>query len=90
MVRKDKDGELVKNEMTELTTRHYVLSDFFKGVCCAAVFVLPFAIWFHNWLVLGVMLFIILLSRQRARFYSMMYVKHRYKKKDTEKTGISQ
>lgn len=84
VVKKDKLGDIVKTTKTELTTRYYILSDFFKGVCCAAVLVLPFVIWLHNWLVLGIMLFIILLSRQRARFYSMMYVRFRYKKKDAE------
>ncbi len=85
VVKKDKLGDIVKTTKTELTTRYYILSDFFKGVCCAAVLVLPFVIWLHNWLVLGIMLFIILLSRQRARFYSMMYVRFRYKKKGTKK-----
>ena len=50
VVKKDKLGDIVKTTKTELTTRYYILSDFFKGVCCAAVLVLPFVIWFHNWI----------------------------------------
>lgn len=87
VVRKDKDGELTKNERTELTTRYYVLSDFFKGVNCSTCLVFFVAFFLFNWWAAGAMFIIHILSRQRARYFSMLYVKYRYKKKDTEKTS---
>lgn len=88
IVRKDKDGDLVKIAKTEMTIRYYVLSDFFKAVGCAALISLIVAACFCNCWAVGVMFAIIFLSRQRARYFSMLYVKYRYKKKDTEEEPI--
>ena len=83
VIKRDTEGVLVKvkNEDEVLPTRYYVLSDFFKGVCCAACIAFVVSLCVCNWLVTGVMLLVIILARQRTRHYSMLYVKNLYKKR---------
>lgn len=87
VIRKDKDGPLVKTKKEEkkaLSTRYYVLSDFFKGICCASVIAGIISLCTANWWAAGAIFVVFVLSKQRERFYSMLYVKERYAKKKKE------
>ncbi|MBO4738300.1 MAG: hypothetical protein J5606_01935 [Bacteroidales bacterium] len=91
VLREAKDGALVetsnlKNEADY--NRCYVLSDFFKGVCCATMITLVVAVCAYNWVAVGILLLIFILSRMRERFYSMLYVKYRYVRQKEEKLDI--
>ena len=84
VVRKDKDGILIKTSKKgkkEEAKRYYVLSDFFKGCITAAFIAMGIAFFTSNWFVFIAMVCIIVLSRQRTRYYSMLYVKYRYVKR---------
>lgn len=84
------EEELVINKNEEnkvLVQRYYVLSDFFKGVGCAAwiAFIIAVVQLFRfatllSWVILGILLMVILLSWFRCRFYSKLYVRYYYKK----------
>ncbi len=81
IVREDKEGSLIETSDTKkeaASNRYYVLSDFFKGVGTAAFIALVFAVCQHNWKVVCILLGIIILAKQRARFFSMLYVKYKY------------
>lgn len=81
------DRRRVKNEVLVKTTeennlrkaaRYDILSDFFKGVGCAAWIALFVALFQANWCIVGCMFGIIVLSWLRCRFYSFMCVKYSY------------
>lgn len=61
--------------------RYDMLSDFFKGVGCAAWIALFMALFVCNWCIAGCMLAVIVLSWLRCRYYSWLYVKNAYSEK---------
>jgi len=88
IIRKSIDGTLVKTKnenKKSLSKRYYVLSDFFKGCGLAAWIALFVAVANHNWLCVAALGVVIILAWLRCRFYSRLYVKNRYKKKNEDK-----
>lgn len=88
VIREDKDGSLVKSidaKKKKRSSRYYVKSDFFRGVCCAAIITGIIAACLYNWIAVGILAGVVVLSWMRARFYSLQYVKDRYEKKQTNK-----
>ena len=84
VIREDKDGYLVKSidaKKKIRSNRYYVKSDFFRGVCCAAIITGIIAACLYNWIAVGILAGVVVLSWMRARYYSWLYVKDRYKKK---------
>lgn len=91
IIRKSIDGALVKtkNEKKKsLSNRYYVLSDFFKGCGLAAWIALFVAVDRHNWSCVAALGTVIVLAWLRCRFYSRLYVKHGYKKKEEDGNKI--
>lgn len=92
IIKKDKDGPIVKTtkeNKLEVASRYYVLSDFFKGVCCASFIALIMAICAHRWWVVVTMLGIYILSWLRERCFSFLYVDKAYVKKE-EKIPVNE
>ncbi|MBQ7489411.1 MAG: hypothetical protein IJT51_02695 [Bacteroidales bacterium] len=81
-----KDVKLVKKkgESGNLSTRYYILSDFFKGCGTSAWIALAVAVVKHNWWCVAVLGAVIVLAWLRCRFYSKLYVRTRYEKKMSE------
>jgi hypothetical protein len=75
--------KLVKSQKDSgLSRRYYVLSDFFKGCGLAAWIALFVAFANHNWWCVATLGAVIVLAWLRCRFYSRLYVKEKYKKKE--------
>lgn len=92
VVRENMYGNLVatkKKSKKELATRHYVLADFFKGANCAAFIFFIVSIIVFNWWGVVAMFLIVVLSRQRARYFSMLYVKYHYDKKSSKEKQVT-
>lgn len=78
-----------KDDKKKLSKRYFILSDFFKGVGCAAWIALVFACVQHNWWCVASLGLVISLSWFRCRLYSKLYVKNRYvKKKEGDVDGV--
>lgn len=67
-------------EKLSVLHRYYILSDFFKGVGCAAWIALIVALTQQNWIVVVIMAVVIVLSWFRTRFYSSRYAQQYYVK----------
>lgn len=79
------DCTLVKNQKdSSLSSRYYVLSDFFKGCGTSAWIALVVAVFKHNWWCVVVLGVIIIFAWLRCRFYSRLYMGSRYVKKGSE------
>lgn len=91
VIQKAKHPDYVKttgqNKLSVLH-RYYILSDFFKGVGCAAWIALIVALTQQNWIVIVIMTVVIVLSWFRTRFYSSRYAKQYYVKKETTQSTI--
>ena len=70
--------------------RYYVLSDFFKGCGFAAWIALFVAFAKHNWWCVAALGAVIVLAWLRCRFYSRLYVKNTYIKKNESDNGLYQ
>lgn len=88
VIQKAKHPDYVKTtdqEKNSVLHRYYILSDFFKGVGCAAWIALIVALIQQNKIVLVIMAAVIILSWFRTRFYSSRYAKQYYIKKSDAK-----
>ena len=83
VIQKAKHPDYVKTtdqEKISILHRYYILSDFFKGVGCAAWIALIVALTQQNWIVVVIMAVVIVLSWFRTRFYSSRYAQQYYVK----------
>lgn len=93
VIQKTKHPDYVKTtdeEKLSVLHRYYILSDFFKGVGCAAWIALIVALTQQNWIVIVIMAVVIVLSWFRTRFYSSRYAKQYYVKKSDAKQTPAQ
>lgn len=84
IIRKDKDGPIIKTtdeNKLEVASRYYVLSDFFKGICCSSIITFIIALFTHRWWIAVAMFIVFIFSWLRERCFSMLYVKTAYAKK---------